>query len=41
MYDWDGKQETMRELYINQGKSLEEVMEWFRIKHEFTPRYVS
>ncbi|KAI4118653.1 MAG: hypothetical protein LQ345_001345 [Seirophora villosa] len=37
VYDWDGKQETMRELYINQGKSLEEVMEWFRIKHEFTP----
>ncbi|KAI4128392.1 MAG: hypothetical protein LQ341_006683 [Variospora aurantia] len=37
VYDWDGKQETMRELYINQGKSLEEVMEWFRINHDFTP----
>ena len=41
VYDWEGKEEPMRKLYIHQGKSLEEVMEWFRINQNFTPRYVA
>lgn len=40
VYDWEGKEETTRELYIHQAKSLEEVMEWFRINQDFAPRYV-
>ncbi|KAL8939470.1 MAG: hypothetical protein Q9216_003337 [Gyalolechia sp. 2 TL-2023] len=37
VYDWEGKEETTRELYIHQAKSLEEVMEWFRINQNFAP----
>ncbi|KAL9581551.1 MAG: hypothetical protein Q9212_003837 [Teloschistes hypoglaucus] len=40
VYDWDGRRETMMDLYIHQGKSLEEVMEWFKVNQNFTPRYV-
>ncbi|KAL8690677.1 MAG: hypothetical protein Q9224_004353, partial [Gallowayella concinna] len=37
VYDWEGKEETMKDLYIHQGKSLEEVMEWFKVNQHFTP----
>ncbi|KAL8936938.1 MAG: hypothetical protein Q9211_003940 [Gyalolechia sp. 1 TL-2023] len=37
VYDWEGKEETTRELYIHQAKSLEEVMDWFRINQNFAP----
>ncbi|KAL8839211.1 MAG: hypothetical protein Q9170_001817 [Blastenia crenularia] len=37
VYDWDDKEETMKELYIHQGKSLGGVMEWFRSNQNFTP----
>ncbi|KAL9596888.1 MAG: hypothetical protein Q9219_005514 [cf. Caloplaca sp. 3 TL-2023] len=37
VYDWEGKEDTMREIYIHQGKSLEEVMEWFKIHQNFAP----
>ena len=29
------------DLYIHQGKSLEEVMEWFKVNQDFAPRYVA
>lgn len=38
VYDWDGRREVMMDLYIHQGKSLEEVMEWFKLNQNFTPR---
>ncbi|KAL8673073.1 MAG: hypothetical protein Q9168_002496 [Polycauliona sp. 1 TL-2023] len=41
VYDWEGKEETMMDLYIHQGKSLEEVMEWFKLNQNFAPRYVA
>ena len=31
----------MLDLYIRQGKSLEEVMEWFKVNQDFAPRYVT
>ncbi|KAL8995384.1 MAG: hypothetical protein Q9169_004861 [Polycauliona sp. 2 TL-2023] len=37
VYDWEGKEETMMDLYIHQGKSLEEVMEWFKVNQNFAP----
>ncbi|KAL8813914.1 MAG: hypothetical protein Q9223_006825 [Gallowayella weberi] len=37
VYDWEGKEETMKDLYIHQGKSLEEVMEWFKVNQDFAP----
>lgn len=41
VYDWEGKEETMLDLYIQQGKSLEDVMEWFKVNQAFTPRLVA
>ena len=38
VYDWEGKKETMMDLYIHQSKSLEEVMEWFKVNEDFAPR---
>ena len=40
VYDWEGKEEVVMDLYIHQGKSLEEVMEWFKTNQKFSPRYV-
>ncbi|KAL9628247.1 MAG: hypothetical protein Q9204_006007, partial [Flavoplaca sp. TL-2023a] len=37
VYDWEGKKETMMDLYIHQSKSLEEVMEWFKVNEDFAP----
>ncbi|KAL8761012.1 MAG: hypothetical protein Q9184_002825 [Pyrenodesmia sp. 2 TL-2023] len=37
VYDWEGREGTMRALYIDQNKSLEEVMDWFRANQNFTP----
>ncbi|KAI4277500.1 MAG: hypothetical protein LQ337_001718 [Flavoplaca oasis] len=37
VYDWEGKKGTMMDLYIHQGKSLEEVMEWFKVHEDFAP----
>ncbi|KAI4092616.1 MAG: hypothetical protein LQ339_007864 [Xanthoria mediterranea] len=37
VYDWEGKEGTMMDLYIHQGKSLEEVMEWFKVNQDFAP----
>ncbi|KAL8732980.1 MAG: hypothetical protein Q9166_002378 [cf. Caloplaca sp. 2 TL-2023] len=37
VYDWEGKEETMLDLYIHKGKSLEEVMEWFKANQAFAP----
>lgn len=31
----------MMDLYIHQGKSLEEVMDWFKVNQDFAPRYVA
>ncbi|KAL8758734.1 MAG: hypothetical protein Q9199_001263 [Rusavskia elegans] len=37
VYDWEGKEATMMDLYIHQGKSLEEVMDWFKVNQDFAP----
>ncbi|KAL8867141.1 MAG: hypothetical protein Q9174_005851 [Haloplaca sp. 1 TL-2023] len=37
VYDWEGKEEVVMDLYIRQGKSLEDVMEWFRTNQKFSP----
>ena len=40
VYDWEGKEGPMMDLYIHQGKSLEETMEWFKVNQNFAPRSV-
>ncbi|KAL9036532.1 MAG: hypothetical protein Q9214_006093, partial [Letrouitia sp. 1 TL-2023] len=37
VYDWDGKEARCFEMYIEQGKCLEEVMRWFRENEAFAP----
>lgn len=41
VYDWSGdKEEICYRLYISEGKSLEEVMEYLKEEQGFAPRYV-
>ena len=38
VYDWDGKEATCFQMYIEENKSLEEIMQWFKEKQNFAPR---
>lgn len=38
-YDWDDKREVCYRLYVDEKRSLEEVVEYFRDKLQFVPRY--
>ena len=40
VYDWEGKEATCFQMYIQENKSLEEIMEYFKTEHNFAPRYV-
>ena len=40
VYDWENKQEICSRLYIEEKRSLEEVMEYLKEHYKFTPRYV-
>ncbi|KAH8718229.1 hypothetical protein HC256_002880 [Beauveria bassiana] len=37
VYDWDTHQETCYQLYIQEGRSLEDIMEYLKAAHEFCP----
>jgi hypothetical protein len=37
-YDWDSYQQICYQLYIDENKSLEDIMEYLRTRHKFTPR---
>jgi hypothetical protein len=38
VYDWDEHEKTCYRLYIDERKSLEDIMEHLRVHHKFTPR---
>lgn len=38
VYDWENKEELCYRLYIEEKKSLEEIMEFLKEHHKFTPR---
>lgn len=40
VYDWEGKREICYQMYIKDKKALEEIMEYMKNTHQFTPRYV-
>lgn len=40
VYDWEGKEATCFQMYIQENKSLEDIMEFFKVEHNFAPRYV-
>ncbi|MCJ1462413.1 hypothetical protein MMC07_001014 [Pseudocyphellaria aurata] len=37
VYDWVGKEELCYKLYITENKSLEEIMEFFKVTQDFAP----
>lgn len=41
VYDWEGKEATCFQMYIQENQSLEEIMEYFKVEHNFAPRYVT
>lgn len=41
VYDWENKEEICYRMYIEEKKSLEEIMDYMKDHHKFTPRYVS
>ena len=40
-YDWDDKRDICYRLYVEEKKSLEDVVDYFRDKLQFVPRYAS
>lgn len=38
VYDWDAHQETCYQLYIQEGRSLEDIMDHLKTAHQFCPR---
>jgi hypothetical protein len=38
VYDWGDKEDLCYRLYIEEKKSLEEIMEIMKTEHGFTPR---
>lgn len=40
VYRWEQHRQTCYRLYVEENKSLEEVVEYMRVHHNFTPRCV-
>lgn len=38
MYEWQGKETECYQLYVEERRSLGEVMAYFKEKHDFGPR---
>lgn len=39
VYDWESKEELCYRMYIEEKKSLDEIIEYLKEEHQFTPRY--
>lgn len=39
VYDWENKEDICYRMYIEEKKSLEEIMEYMKEEHKFAPRY--
>jgi hypothetical protein len=40
VYDWENKEEICYRMYIEEKKSLEEIMDYMKEEHKFAPRSV-
>jgi len=40
VYDWEDKEQLCYQMYIEEKKSLEEIMDFMKANHQFAPRYV-
>lgn len=38
VYDWENKEEICYRMYIEEKKSLEEIMEFMKLTYKFNPR---
>jgi len=38
VYDWEDKEQLCYQMYIEEKKSLEEIMEFMKVNHQFAPR---
>lgn len=38
VYEWEAHKETCYRLYIEEKKSLEDIIEYMRVQHNFKPR---
>lgn len=41
VYDWENKEEMCYRMYIEEKKSLEDIMDYMKEHHKFAPRYVT
>ena len=41
VYDWEGKEPICYRMYIDEKKSLEDIMEYMKTEYNFAPRYLS
>lgn len=41
VYDWEGKEPICYRMYIDEKKSLEDIMECMKTEYNFAPRYLS
>jgi hypothetical protein len=39
VYDWENKEEECYRMYIEDKKSLEEIMDFMKERYKFAPRY--
>jgi hypothetical protein len=39
VYDWENKEEICYRMYIEEKKSLEEIMDYMKDEYKFAPRY--
>lgn len=37
-YDWDAHRETCYRVYVEERRSMDELMEYMKLHHGFTPR---
>lgn len=41
VYDWEAHKDTISHLYVQENKQVDDIIEYMRVNHDFTPRYVS
>lgn len=40
VYDWESHKDTIRRLYVDEGKQVDSIMEYMRVVYDFKPRFV-
>lgn len=40
VYDWEAHRDTLNRLYVDEKRSVEDIIAYMRTNHNFAPRYV-